>query len=426
MLPRAACLLFCLCAAGTILGLSSSEAEAERVTVLVYPGSGQAETANEVTSTMSAILRSAGLEEIDAFAEAREALDAGARPAESLRAFTVARERMEEGWRSYLEVRASFASARLAVARTAALDLAGLSDGQALLAEVSLRLGVAKLALSRAAEAADDFRLAHALAPERRVSDVEFRPDVVTAYDVAISESRAQQVRPLRLSPATASLWIDGAKLPANREVELSDGLHLVVAKAQGYRTQSRLISVTPGANAAIAIALAVDPVAESILKGRAALATGVAETEARLAVAAFTLYAASDTMVLMASVWRRGQPAILGQRCQGQPAICTSVLEVGYPEGGLRAAADNLWRELGRGQLRFPPTLQVDARLIAGEKPPGEDPKKVAKPLWKNRWLWLGVAGASLAAGAYLLLDSESEVKPIFMGDRCDFGACP
>jgi hypothetical protein len=128
----------------------------------------------------------------------------------------------------------------------------------------------------------------------------------------------------------------------------------------------------------------------------------------------------------MVASVWRRGQPALLGQLCAGQPASCTAVVEVGYPEGGLKVGADQLWRTLEGARLRFPPTLQVDARLIAGERAPGKDKEKGAKPLWKNRWLWLGVAGVSLAAGAFLLLDGESEVTPIFTGDRCDFGGCP
>jgi hypothetical protein len=374
---------------------------------------------------MSAILVAAELEEIDAFQEAEAALHAGARPAEELRAFTRATQLMDEGWRSYLEVRASFASARLAAARTAALELAALPDGQSLLAEVSLRLGVAKLALERAAEAADDFRLAHALRGDRVVDDSEFRPDVVLAYQAAISAERELQARPVRLQPASASLWVDGVKREGE-SVELSDGLHLVVAKAQGYRTQTKLISVSPGADPLIALDLVVDPVAANILMGRSALATGVPESEARDAVSAVMLYGAADKMLLVASVWRRGQPAILGQLCSRQPASCTAVVEIGYPEGGLRVGADQLWRSLASAKLRFPPTLQVDARLISGEKAPGKDKEKTATPLWKNRWLWLGVAGVSLAAGAFLLLDGESEVTPIFTGDRCDFGGCP
>lgn len=399
-------------------------ARAERVTILVYPEAGQPEPSDRIRSVMSEVLAGAEMEEIDAFAEAKAALLAGARPAEELQAFTRAKQLMEEGWRSYLEVRASFASARLAAARTAVLDVAALAGGQQLLAEVSLRLGVAKLALGREAEAADDFRLAFALRPERAVDDAEFRPDVVAAFQVAIAEERQRQARPVVLTPATAQLWIDGS-LDKGTSVELSDGLHLVYAKAEGYRTQSKLISVSPGADAPIEISLAVDPVAATILRGRPALATGVAEVEARQAVSAVMLFAASDKLVLTASVWRRGQPALLGQICSGQPAKCSAVIEIGYPIGGLHVAAEKLWRTLAREKRRFPPTLQVDARLIAGEKAPGVNHHKVSTPLWKKRWLWLGVAGASLAAGAWLLLDGQVEVTPVFGGERCDFGAC-
>ena len=246
----------------------------------------------------------------------------------------------------------------------------------------------------------------------------------MTSYESAIEETRAQQVRPVRLSPPAASLRIDGVRHREN-SVELSDGLHLVVAQAPGYRSQSRLISVSPGSDALIVLDLEKDPIVQSILRGREALATGVAETEARLAAGALTLYAASDSLVLVASVWRRGQPALLGQLCTGQPSTCSGVVEIGYPPGGLRVAAEQLWRELRAGKLRFPPTLQVDTRLMAGEAAPGQGVKRIATPVWKNRWIWLGLAGASLAAGAYVLLDDDPLVRPIFTGERCDFGGC-
>lgn len=423
MVGRISKLLPLLCVLACVIWRVGS-AHAERVTILVYPEGGKPESSARVTSVMSAILASAEMEEIDAFAEAKVALLAGARPAEELETFTRARQSMEEGWRSYLEVRASFASSRLASARTAALAVAALEGGPELIAEVSLRLGVAKLALQRVAEAADDFRLSHALRPDRRVDDAEFRPDVVAAFHAAILEERLQQERRVVLEPAVAELWIDGS-LHQGTSAALQDGLHLVHAKALGYRSQSKLISVSPGSDAPIAIKLTEDPVALKILLGRPALAVGVAEVEARQAVSAVTLFAASDTLVFMASVWRRGQPALLGQLCAGQPAKCSAVIEIGYPVGGLRVAAEQLWRSFDRDELRFPPTLQVDARLIAGEKAPAEGKDKTAAPLWKNRWLWLGVAGASLATGAWLLLDGEAEITPIFTGDRCDFGSC-
>jgi hypothetical protein len=407
------------------MGPGIGMARGERASVILYGAEAMPERSERVVDALADVLRREQYELVDVFAEARRVLEDGAPPDSDLAVFARAEQLMQEGWRSYLEVRPGFAAARLAEARTLVLSVAHQRGGNAALAEISLRLGVVKLDLAQAAEAADDFRLCYALAPERVVADSEFKPEVVVAFEAAIAEARASQRRPLTLQPAGAKLWVDGRGLSGEiHELFLEDGLHLLSARKAGFVSQAQLISVSPGVDAPVRMQLDVDPVAAKVLEGRSAMARGVPEAAARTAAGAFMFYAATDDLILLASVWRRGLPALLGQRCRGQPVQCSRVVEIGYPEGGLLVAAAELWRSLPQAGTRFPPSLQNDPRLLASEAPlvGGEVAKR---PFWANRWLWAGVAAASLAGGAMYLLAGDDARKPIFVGDGCGFGGC-
>ncbi len=414
-----------LVALAACLGAANGSARADRASVQLYAGLEAPEGPERLSEALSELLRTEGFELVDMFEEARAAVEGGAVLEDQLVAFSRANELLEEGWRSYLEVRPSFAAARLAQARTEALAVAHLQGGRELLAEISLRLGATKLDIERQAEAADDFRLVHMLAPERRVSDSEFKPEVVVAFDAAIAQERSWQARPVEREPASAKLWIDGEPLAANlAEVSLQDGLHLVSAQEPGYQGSSQLVSVSAGVVAPVRVRMDVDPLAQRVLGGAATLAGGVAEDEATQALGALVLYAQVDSVLLVASVWRREQPALLAQLCTGQPARCSRVVEVGYPEGGLLVAVSELWRNLRRAGGRFPPTLQNDERLLVSEKRPiggGGGSRS-----WlSNRWLWVGVAAASIAGSAIYLLSGDQEIRPVFVGEPCSFGGC-
>lgn len=397
---------------------------AEQVSIVAYPAPSQPESARVVSDVMAEVLVADAHVVVDAFGEARAWLEAGGVAATELAPFARAEQLLAEGWRSYLEVRASFAASRLSEARTLALRVAHLEGGTELLAEISLRLGVVKLDLQRTAEAADDFRLARSLAPSRTVSDAEFKPEVVEAYEAALGDLREPQVRQLELSPSNAAVLVDAAASDGE-QLLMADGLHLLSVHAPGYYSHSELVSVSPGVEAAIRVKLEANPMAQLVIAGGSSLQQGTPESVARQAVTAALLYSGGDSMVLVASVWRRGEPALLGQYCSGLPAQCSAVIETGYPEGGLRVAIQELWRRLRVDSLRFPPTVQVDARLVESEGTPGKGRKVEPQPLWKNRWVWLGVGAAALAGSAVYLLRGDQRLEPIFEGDRCGFGGC-
>jgi hypothetical protein len=139
--------------------------------------------------------------------------------------------------------------------------------------------------------------------------------------------------------------------------------------------------------------------------------------------------------VVMAAAVWRRGQPALLGQLCEspgGAPLRCTQVEEIGFPAGALAAGARELVARLrkGRGGRSFAPYLLTDRRLVDGEKAPGTGPingNGGGKGGWiRNPYLWVGVGAVALAAGAWALLGGEDTVKPVIGSDSCMWiGTC-
>tara|TARA_R110002096_G_scaffold44526_4_gene120031 strand:+ start:9883 stop:11199 length:1317 start_codon:yes stop_codon:yes gene_type:complete len=406
------------------LALAGNNARAEPLTAILIPASQPGPEGDaSLERALAAGLSDTDIALVDGFALAKAALLGGAVLENELAPFLQAEELLEEGWRSYLEVRASFAAARLAEARTLALAVAHHEGGRALVAEISLRLGVVKLDLARNAEAADDFRLSHILAPHRAVTEAEFKPEAVGAYNAALASPSAVHARTI---PARAGLrlWIDGSEV-FGESVRLSEGLHMLEAKEPGSVSRSKLLSISPGDASPIRLTMEPDPTAKTVLLGRAGFSIGRTESQAREAATAMLLYSQTNQLLAIASVWRRGSPALLGQRCSGMPAHCSSVVEIGYPAGGARVAVAELWRAVQKARLRFPPTLQADARIVSAEPAPGTKGKSESTPLWKNQWLWLGAAAAAVAGSAVYLLAEPDVGKSVFVGDPCDFGGC-
>jgi hypothetical protein len=448
--------------------LWASSAHAEQVGLIVRASRDAPVAPGELSEVMTRAGASAGHEvRVDPAARARARLAEGRGPAARLAELERIAALVRMGWQAYLAVEPALAADRLGQARSLAESVLDLPEGVVAYADACLRLGVVLRQLGRSEEGDALMRLATLLDPQREVSIAEFAPDVVTAYESARSaqvaavpvriavtldaaSGPASEASPetnieaspqpsIDASPETspeASIDVDGrAAGIAPLELALATGLHVITARAPGWRSQARVIAVTPGL-APVDIALAPDPLALAVLGGERFLSVGSAGEAPRAAVLGVLVYAELDAVVLGASVWRRGQPALLGQRCaaRGQDALaCTSVIEIGYQDaGGLDAAARALWSALAtqRDETAVPgPTLLADARLVQAEQRPA--PIRAGGsggPRWyRNRWLWIGAGvAAAAAAGTVWALARDPGADPVVVVDPCQFGPCP
>jgi len=370
---------------------------------------------------------------------AARALASGAVPRERRERLARVRRLLAEGWRAYLEARATTAASRLGEARSEAMAVLDVDGAIELYGELSLRLGAVKLALGRDQEAAMELRLAARLAPARAVTDAEFKPAVVERAAAARAAAPPRRRLRIAVTPPGAAIELDGQPAGAGSlELEVEEGLHVVVARAAGFRARAEAVQVTgpvPGqaeAPAEVRLALDPDPVAASVASGAAALAIGRGEEAATRAGEGLLVYGELDAVALVASVWRRGAPALLGQMCRGRPARCTRVVEIGYVRArDLPAAAARLVGALAGAEVRHPLTLLVDARLVDREGPPrggagaGRGGAAGDRSWWRSPWLWVGVSGVALGVAAGFLLAGDDGARPAFEIDPCQFGGC-
>jgi hypothetical protein len=215
--------------------------------------------------------------------------------------------------------------------------------------------------------------------------------------------------------------------------VELDAGQHVLVVRHPGHAPRGQAFLVQGAGAPPVRVIVERDPGAAAVLAGAEALAVGRSEADARVAIEGLLLWGELDAVVLAASAWRRGQPALLGQLCHGAtgaPLQCTPVEEVGYPAGALAAAARQLvarLRKAAGGGRSFAPYLLTDRRLVDGEKAPGTRVGSGGGGSWiRNPYLWVGVGAAALATAAWLLLGSESTVRPVIDSEPCQWvGGC-
>lgn len=414
-----------------VLGLPATAA-AEGVAVLGYRAAMAPTSADAPRDALAAVLRSSGRTPItDAFARARRRVATGAVPRQRLRAFRRAQELLDEGWRAYLAVNRNFAASRLGEARRLAEDVSDLPGGPALLGEISLRLGVVMIDVGQAERAGELFRLAAALDPDREVTTAELPPDVVAAHAAAVAESPARL--PITVTVGDGGpIEIDGVVAGVSPlRTELSVGQHLIVGRGATARDRGIVFETRLGGASSIDIALDDDAWLDAIAAGLPALEVGRAEEDATNAARALGVYAEVEAVVLVASVWRHGGPALLGQLCNGAEMRCGPVVEVGYgATDQLAAAARELWaglrrRGTGRG---FPPTLLVDQRLVRGESAPGgtTPPIVPGRAWWQHPYLWIGAASVAVGVGAAVLLTRDDEPALSVGGSPCDFVTCP
>lgn len=385
-----------LLAAGAIVVAISRLAHGDGAGVIAV-GEDRAAVAAAVAGAMTG---RAGRIVRDAVAEARAAVAAGAVPIEALARFRQVREQVDEGWRAYLRVAVENAALRLAAARTEAEALVALPGGAELYADAALRLGVVLDRLGRRAESQTVLQLALALDPDRPITLAEFSPDVVDAIAAVRALPVARQRLRVISIPAGAQITIDGTDVGrAPREVEVTRGQHIVVAREPLYAAAVRGISVD--SEASLTLELARDDELARLASGAL---RGMPEPAAQELVEATLRFGDFDEVVLAANTTRRGGPTLLVQRCAGIPARCSAVVEIGYGDrAGLAAAARQAWEAARTGELRYPPSVLGDrgGRTYDG-------PCK----LCRSPGLWVGV-GAAVVLGTVLTIIAVSGDKP-------------
>jgi hypothetical protein len=404
------------CAALIVLVPGSAAAD---VGVVVIEAREAPERATAVTGAFVAAIEATGEAAVARPADdARAALADGAIPAGDLAAFARVAELIDEGWRAYLEVQTEFAVARLGEARRQAEAVLALDGGLAAYAEAALRLGAALDNAGRHGEADDVLRLAGLLDPGRAVTVQEFSPDVVAATERARSATRAtRRVRLRARGVDGAELEVDGAVVGRGEaEIALEVGQHVVVARGAGVIPRGETISVAAGEDVAeITVEVDADP-------RPAALARGPRGDEAELTAwaEAVATYADLRGLVLVSAVWRSGRPALLAQWCDGAPLGCTAIVEIGYQEGGLRAAARTALDDLGQatGGRRYAVTLPGDPRVERGGRPIDGGRCRWCRPAL---YAGAGVALIATAAAIYLIATAEDE-NPIVTLNPDDF----
>ena len=361
-----------------------------------------------VTAAMAAALRDRGAIRIaeDALAEAREAALAGAVPIDTMVRFRRVREQIDEGWRAYHNVQLEFATSRLAAARTDAESLLALPGMPALYADASLRLGVVLAQLGRANEARDAIALALALDPDRPITQLEFSPEVVATVDGVRGQRRPTHAVHVTSEPPGATVSIDGRDAGRTPLVaELATGQHVVVARTAQFHPYARAFAADDRLTE-LPIALEHDDEAAELAAG---LDAGIAQRVQQLVVDRVLELADLDEVVLVASTERRGGPTLLVQRCAGAPARCSAVVELGYADrSGVAAAALEAWHAARTAELRYPPNMLDDPRLVGNI----EDHKC---KLCRNPIVWAGVGVAAVAATiAIIAVASSSRPPPI------------
>ncbi|MCL4228353.1 MAG: hypothetical protein KJZ91_28135 [Myxococcales bacterium] len=398
--------------AGLAVGGARGAAHAGGAGVVVVPAARSAATADEVTRAVAA----ASDADPEPMARARAARAAGAVPVEELAGFAQVGRLLAEGWRAYqVEVDAEYAASRLAAARSRAEALLVLPGGLEVYAEVSLHLGLVLGRLGRRDEAAEALRLAHALDRGRVVTTAEFAPDDVAAYDAAVA-----QVPPVATVTITASaraeLTVDGRAVGrAPLTLTLGHGQHVVVARAPGRAPRGVAVSVGPEARP---IVLDLERAPGDGGGGAVGLPAGADDADA--VVADTLVFAELDELFVVASVYRGGSPALLGQRCVLARPACTPVVELGHVDGGLDAAARALVERLRAAALGHGVLLTRDVRVASGERGGGGH----RRCGWcRDPWV-LGGGGAVVIAAvvATVLVLSADAPVPVVTIDPGDF----
>ena len=442
---RIACTLTGIAAGLVTLGLPVDRARADTIGVVARSSPDAPVSAPVLVGSMARTLRSTGLQpSSDPFARARAQLDRSAVPVARLAAFSRAHNLVREGWQAYVAVDTRRALQQLTAARDVARQVIDLDGGPALYADIALRLGATHLQLDQTEQSVSNFRLAHALDPGHEVTIASFAPDVVKAYQGANTAQPATRTYRVTSTPQ-ARIEFDGRHLgPTPLTIQVPVGEHILVARAPGHRVhvehfaaalpgepENPPSAAAPAQSDAVTMELGLvrDDETSAIVAGDGGLAIGQARAATRTALRALIRYGEIDGVVLVASVWRSGQPALLGQYCAGIPVACTRVVEIRFPAPEAAAAASaELWASLRADALAGAPVLLADRRLVTGDTRPRSGGSRAGPGCrWcRNPWLWIGLTSAAITASATWLIVTSGDDKPVITVEPCQFGGCP
>ncbi len=224
----------------------------------------------------------------------------------------------------------------------------------------------------------------------------EFSPDVVAAAARAAAVTRPRLRVRITADAPGATIAVDGgAAIPAPAELELTEGQHVVVARAGGRVARGQTFAVAAGTDPearVVEVALDRDRLGGGLTAGAA---IGQDEVEAGAWLDGVIAFGEVDAVVVAATSWRSGRPALLLQWCDGVPGRCTAAVEVGYDEGGLAGAARAAVEDLlaARAGRRYGVTLPGDPRVGSQRRPGGAGGCGWCRPA-----LWAGVGAATIA----------------------------
>ena len=243
----------------------------------------------------------------DPIAFAQKQVQLGAVVADRLLPFARAEALAAEGWQAYALVDNETARARLSAAFVAALSVADLAGGVELVAETALRLAVIEFELGDATSSSANFRLAQRLAPDRAVTDNEFKPAVVTAFQAAVSAPTVKRAVSVVIEPSDATVEVDGTTRVTSgsgTSLDLEVGLHLVVVSAPSLNAESTIAVVPSGGPATIGAKLTRDRDVTGVFSPPPEV--GMASADAASVIEATSLFAEVDSTVLVAAVLAR------------------------------------------------------------------------------------------------------------------------
>jgi hypothetical protein len=347
-------------------------------------------------------------------------------------------QRVQQGWQLYLRVSLDAARAELDAAVVQAIPLAWYPAARQMLADALVRRGIvaAFVATTEAAkqQAYADVRLALQLHPGRAFDTAEFSPDVIAMVSAQQTIQQPMQTVQVVLGwpPAlalavplhdrSAHITIDGGEPVAIIEkssLQMPPGPHLLVVMTPGSAPTAQLINIgTEASRVPLSIPVRADPVASALAQPITRSMDPAVVAQVWNALRAANLV--TQTLVVVAS-WRRGQPALLGQRCILRTVTeCTTVAEVGW-SGNPKDLA-SVMRTLMASLRQQQPTIQPIS-LVTESRVDAPIPVTSRCDWCRNRWLWAGVAAATLtAAGALYAVSQQAPPAPVLVVNPADW----